>query len=182
MKLDYGKILEYISAKDKHKLFLVLGIIGIILISVSDVNFNSEKTVDKDNLSLYEYKTRTEKEITELLQEIKGVGSVKVMIMLESGEENIYAQQEKSATDTSKTQNGEDINVKEQNTYENEFVLISEQNDNQPIIEKTMQPVVQGVAVVCSGADDITVVTAVTNTVSVVLNVSTNRIYVTKMR
>ena len=43
-----------------------------------------------------------EDEITALLKEIDGVGDVKVMITLESGEENIYAQQEKTAEDVQK--------------------------------------------------------------------------------
>ncbi|MBQ5326868.1 MAG: hypothetical protein J6K80_06660, partial [Oscillospiraceae bacterium] len=85
MKPDFSIVLDYISKKGKNSLFVVLGIIGIFLILVGDMNFtdNSEKNTCSD-ISLQEYKTRTEKELTALLREIEGVGDVRVMITLES--------------------------------------------------------------------------------------------------
>ena len=69
-----------------------------------------------------------------------------------------------------------------QSEFENEIVIISQSGANTALVEKTVQPIVQGVAVVCSGADDVKVVSNVTNTVSVVLGVATHKIFVTKMR
>ena len=54
--------------------------------------------------------------------------------------------------------------------------------DKNALIEKTMQPVISGVAVACTGADDVSVVSAVTNSVSVVLDVPTHKIYVAKIK
>ena len=66
-------------------------------------------------------------------------------------------------------------------TFENEIVMVEENDEKHALIEKTLEPVVKGVVVVCSGADDIKVVSDITNAVSVALNVTTNRICVIKM-
>jgi len=182
VKPDYKKIIEKYLPYCKQNIFVIIGIIGIVLISIGDFNFPDRNKSDETVYSLEDYCCQLETEMTELLREIEGVGEVKVMITMESGEENIYVEQEKSAVDNRKTQTDTDIQENTQSTYENEIVIVSAQNNNQPLIEKTVQPTVKGVAVVCSGADDIYVVSDVINTVSVVLNVSTNRIYVTKMR
>ena len=45
----------------------------------------------------------------------------------------------------------------------------------------TWEPVIRGIAVVCEGADDVTVNTQITQAVSVLTGVSTNRISISKM-
>lgn len=182
MKIDYTKLLEKISAKGKYNVFVAIGVVGILLIMFSDFNFSPDAAEKKTEISLKEYRQELEKEITGLLMEIDGVGDVKVMVTLETGLENIYVQQQRTTSDTQTNQENEAVKQSEQSTFENEVVIVSGQNGDEPLIEKIIQPAVQGVAVVCSGADDITVVSAVTNSVAVVLNIPTNRICVTKMR
>ena len=62
-----------------------------------------------ENITVQQYKLQMEKEITALLKEIEGVGNVKVMISLESGEENIYVEQHKSSEDVQINQDGKSI-------------------------------------------------------------------------
>lgn len=183
MKPDFTKITEYISQKGKTNIFFAAGIIGIFLIFLGDIDFaEKEKISVSENISLQQYKYDTEKELTSLLEEIEGVGEVKVMITLESGVENIYVQQEKTANDVRSHQTEGTKQEDTKTTFENEVVVLDKADGNSALVEKTMQSVVQGVAVVCSGADDIKVVSAVTNSVSVVLNVPTHKICVTKKR
>lgn len=182
MNFDYKKIVDKVMPLCRQNIFIAAGILGIILIALSDINFKEEKTNINMSLTLEEYCDSLETEVAEILSVIDGVGQVKVMITMESGVENIYAEQEKSTADNQKKQTDGDLQENARSSYENEIVIVTAQNTNQPLIEKTIQPVVKGVAVVCTGADDILVESAVINTVSVVLNISTNRIYVTKMR
>ena len=49
------------------------------------------------------------------------------------------------------------------------------------LVEMTWEPVIRGIAVVCQGADDITVNAQITEAVSVLTGVSTNRISIAKM-
>lgn len=180
MKIDYLKFLEKLSSKGKQNIFVAIGIIGIFLIMISEMDFSSSAKTDTENIDLQAYKTQMEKEITDFLSEINGVGDVKVILTLKSGAENVYAQQENTTDDTEKRQ--EDGVETQKSTYENEFVLIGGSGNNQPLVQKTIQPEIQGVAVVCSGAGDISVVSAVTNSLSVILNLPTHKICVTQMR
>ena len=116
------------------------------------------------------------------LEEIDGVGNVKVMISFESGEEYVYAQQEKSDNQTNTNADETKQSENRHNTVENEYIIIKNSGGETALIEKTLQPVIQGVAVVCEGADDIGVVAAVTNSISAVLNVPSHKVCVTKMR
>ncbi len=183
MKPDFSRIIEYLSQKGKSNLFVAIGVLGIFLIFISDMGAGNKTDIKAgEEQSLYQYKVRLEKEITDLLGEIDGVGEVKVMITLESGEENVYVHQEKTASDTHRQQEQNNSQEEVKITSENEIVIIDKSGSNSALVEKTLQPVVQGVAVVCSGADDIKVVCAVTNSVSVVLGVPTHKICVTKKR
>ena len=180
MKADFSKIKEKFTGKGKNYYFVLIGIIGIMLIVTDSSSMDEkEKYVQQDTL-LQEYKVKIEKELTEFLETVEGVGEVKVIISLESGQENIYAQKEKNSNNIKQEKNAE--NYTDSSSYENEYVIIKNTGTEQALIEKTIQPTVQGVAVSCSGADDISVVSAVTNSVSVVLNVPTHKICVTKMR
>lgn len=182
-KLLNLKFFENMTEKGKGNLIVLLGVLGILFITMGDFNFFSDANVNKDSsIILSEYKQGIEKEITALLKEIDGVGNVKVMVTLEATEETIYAQEEKNAEDQ-QINSGEKAsqeNIK--STSENKIVIVGNSNDKAALVEKTIQPSIQGVAVVCTGADDVSVVSAVTNSVSVVLNVPTHRICVTKMR
>ena len=182
MKFDYSKIFEKFTEKGKQNFFVILGIAGVVLISLGNLEFNDVSDSKNKDIYLQEYRKQIENEITSLLKEINGVGDVKVMITLQSGEENVYAEQEKKSEDTQTNQTSSNLQASTQSSYENEIVIVKEQNDNKPLLEKTLLPEIQGVAVVCSGGDDISVISAVTNSVSVVLNVPTNRIFVAKMK
>jgi len=183
VKLDFNKMIEYISQKGKGNLLMTIGLIGIMLIFISDMEI-LQKTGEKadESQSLKEYREELESEVTLLLREINGVGDVKVMITLESTSQNIYVQQEKTANDTNKYTNEKDDREETKTTFENQVVIVEQNGTDEALIEKTLQPAVQGVAVVCSGADDIKVVRDVTNSVSIVLNVPTHKICVTKKR
>lgn len=175
------EILKKIFEKTGFNIMLIIGLVGIVLLSYDEI-FIKEAAVESTDFSVDSYIQEAEKNLTELLSNVHGAGQVKVMVTLESGEENIYAWQEKTTQDVKTT--AADVNGQQSDryTYENEIVMISDGNTKQALVEKTMQPVVQGVVVVCSGADDIKVVSDITNAVSVALNVSSNRICVIKMK
>ena len=159
-------------------IFIILGLLGVMLIFLSETD---TKKVD-DNKSSYkveDYEKQMETELENILSEVNGAGQVKVMLTIESGQENIYACQEKTSQDEQSTageKNGR------RSTYENEVVMVTTGSEKQALVEKTMQPAVQGVVVVCQGADNIKVTSDITNAVSVVLNIPSNRICVIKMK
>lgn len=178
IKLSSNPIVKKIWEKFGFNIFILMGVLGVMLISLSELP--KEKTDETAQAySADEYRKNMEEDLTRLLSAVNGAGQVQVMITLESGEETVYAWQEKTSDDVQK-QDGE--STTQRTTYENEVVMVSAGSDKQALVEKTMQPAVQGVVVVCRGADDIQVVSDITNAVSVALNVPTNRVCVIKMQ
>ena len=160
---------------------VLLGLIGVIFISIGELS--PEKSITTTNDDYYEnYKINTEKQLKNILGSVDGAGDVDVMITLESGKETVYAQQEKTVTDKTDMSGDKNEQQSSKNTYENEFVMVEENNQKQALVEKVLEPVVQGVVVVCSGADDVSVVSDITNAVCVALNVTSNRVCVIKMK
>ena len=66
--------------------------------------------------------------------------------------------------------------------FENEIVLIDDGSQKKALVEKIVEPIIKGVVVVSPGADDISVVSDITNAVGVALNITSNRICVIKMK
>ena len=62
-----------------------------------------------------------------------------------------------------------------------EHILVDTREGQDALVEMTWEPVIRGIAVVCEGADDVTVNAQITQAVSVLTGVSTNRISISKM-
>lgn len=141
---------------------LALGILGMVLIAGGGKT--SQETAEKPPAETYQetYRQELEQRLEGLLGEIRGVGSVSVMITLETREETIYALDTKESDDT----------------LEQEHVLLE---GDEPLVETVWYPQVQGVAVVCQGADNIEVCSQITQITSVLTGVTTNRISIAKM-
>ncbi len=174
----------------KNRLFLI-GIAGILIIFLSDFIFRANDTenlasINGDDFTAYEnvlqnadaYTEKLEKDLVHMIESVYGVGSVEIMITIETPGETIYATSHKSTTETQQISEGV---TDEKTSYESEYTIIDDGNKDTPIIEMQTLPEIKGVAIVCKGGDDIRVVSDVTELVSVVLGVPTNRICVTKM-
>ena len=129
-----------------------------------------------------DYKTDIENQLEKILSSVKGAGGVDVMVTLEAGQEIVYVQQEKTVKDQSNITGDKSDQQTIKDSYENEIVMIEENNQKQALVEKVLEPVVQGVVVVCGGADDISVVSDITNAVCIALNITSNRVCVIKMK
>lgn len=141
---------------------LALGILGMLLIAGG--GRTGLESSEKPAAETYQetYRQELEQRLEGLLGEIRGVGSVSVMITLETREETIYALDTKESD----------------NSLEQEHVLLA---GDEPLVETVWYPQVQGVAVVCQGADNIEVCSQITQIASVLTGVTTNRISIAKM-
>ncbi len=180
MNNDGLKLIKSLWEKYGYKIFLFMGLFGVVLIYISEIDYRNEKT--ESEMTTETYRLTLEQSLTELLSEVDGAGKVKLMVTLESGEENVYAMQEKTDSDEQTVMAHQSEQTQRRSSYENEIVMTDAGSGRQPVIEKTLRPPVQGVVVVCQGAGDITVVSNITNAVSVALNIPTNRVCVIKMQ
>lgn len=154
----------------KTKLLVAAGIIGIILILLSEINFNpNSKKAEVTSTDYASYVNSLNSELSTLISSMDGVGDCRVMITLKNTSEGVYAKNtENSRNDSSYSEN-------------NEYVIYDGENGDSPILLKENFPEIEGVAVVCSGGDNVVVREKIIQCVSALFNISSNRISVSKL-
>lgn len=149
----------------KAALATAIGVLAMLLILLSEL-FPQEAApasgTEKTQLPS-EYQAQLESRLEKLISQMEGAGKTTVMVTLESSEEMIYAMD---------TQSGQ---MQEQQTH----VLLE---DGTALTETVYQPQIRGVAVLCEGGDDTRVVARITEIVSALLDVPSNRICVEQRR
>ncbi len=155
----------------------VLGAALLLLFSFADADSAAEKAApEQTELPVEQIEQALEARLTQLLAQVEGAGQVTVMVTLENTAQTVYAQAVQQTSDISTTGQGSST----RSDYATDYVLIGDGSGKQALTETTLQPTVKGVAVVCSGAEDVRVVSRITQLVSTVLGVASNRICVTK--
>ena len=101
-----------------------------------------------------------------MIGSIQGAGQVKVAVTLEAGPQTVYALDE-----TDRGENGSEI----------QHILLEDSSGQNALVEMVWEPEIRGIAVVCEGAADIQVQAQITEAVSVLTGVSSNRISIAKM-
>lgn len=168
--------------KDKKSagIIVVLGMLGILLIAFSD-SFSFKKTSDDNDKSLssMQYINYLEEKITKTVSCINGAGKTRVMITLESSSEQKFVFNNSDEKNSEK--NGEQL--KTNNTTNTETVIIDgEGGYDEPLIEKTIEPKIRGVLVLCEGADNIELNEKITKAVKTALGISSNKVCVIKLK
>lgn len=168
LKDKFKKILE--RKNSKTKVLVAVGIIGILLILLSEINFTSPKKEPEITKTDYTaYVNELSDELNDLISSIEGVGECRVMITLRSTSESVYGKNtENSQSESSASQNSE-------------YVIYDGANGDSPILLREKFPDIEGVAIVCSGGDNTAVREKVIQCVSALFNISSNRISVSKL-
>lgn len=184
--MEAKKMFDKLFAKKSFsKWILIFGIIGMALIFLSsfwpESQTNTEQTADVAASDVETYTQQLETKVTNLVSQIDGVGNCSVMITLENGVENVYANSEKNSNDSTDDYNG-DGNQKttERKDSEQNIVVVDGSDGKEALMVTQKEPTVKGVVVVCDGADNPVVVQRVTDAVTTALNVKSNRVSVVK--
>ncbi|MBQ7858814.1 MAG: stage III sporulation protein AG [Faecalibacterium sp.] len=156
--------------KADPKLLFGLGIAGMLLLLLSEF-WPQQKELPAVQLAESSasgeqllYEQQLEQRLEQLLGQMAGVGQVQVMVTLSSSEQAVFA------TDTSYTGSGE---------AHQDHVLLS---NGTALQQTTLVPAVNGVAVICQGGGEITVIARITEVLAALLDISTNRISVQQMK
>lgn len=175
IKEFFDNIKNRIFENKKLMLIVSLGVIGIILISFSEFKTKATKTVveneteEKETVNT-DYAKNLEERLTVLISSIENAGQVEVMITLKSTDESVYAVNENIKNDD------------RSNNYSSNYVIIDNKSEKEGIKLKVLEPEIRGVAVVCTGGDNPEVVSQITDTVSTVLGIGSNKVSVAKMK
>lgn len=186
--MEYGVSFKNIKSKLKLifsdgryiKIIVVLGICGMLMILFSEfAGGDSKKTENSESNCDIEYDTseyteKTEKRLREILQQIDGVGKAEIMLTVNSTEEYVYAEEIKSGI----SQDGDKIS----NQNENQYVFKGNSSDKEALVKKIISPQINGVVIVCEGGDKSTVAESIYEAVSTALDISSNKIYVAKIK
>lgn len=185
---ERGRRLDLSGLLQKKNLIFWIGLAGICLIFLSDMLFGAKPQESGAAVPAQEAPQETgaagaeqalETRLAQLLTQVEGAGRVCVMVTLENTGETVYAYDERTETQTDAS--GADQTPRRTQSYQNEHILYDAAQGKQPLVETCMEPEVKGVAVICEGGDDISVIKRITELVSVVLRLPTNRVCVTKM-
>lgn len=164
-------VFERIKSDRKLLLIIFIGFLGILLLLFSEIFTEKDNTpetasVSERELDFKSYENNLEDRLKLLLESINGAGKVNVMITIESGDEMVYA------TETERSDKNED----------KKYVLVDTDGNDDGLLLKVAQPEVRGVAVVCQGADSPEVKRQITDAVTSVLRISSNRVSISKMK
>ena len=174
-----GRLKEF-AASDKGRKIMIAAALGLMLLLLlssvscggkSASETNAQTTARGEDISAME--KDLEHRLERLLSEIDGVGSVSVMVTVDTSSRVIY---DRNVKTEGSQQSGSD-NYSENFEKQTEVVLAGSSKD--PLQIGTVQPVVRGAAVVCSGAADPVIRERVANTVAKALNIGISRVYVT---
>lgn len=126
------------------------------------------------------YVEQLEHRLGALLAGINGVGEISIMVTLESGVEYVYATEQKtSANLLSDTLTNAQRREENSNGNEDSYIILKDANGAEsPVLVKRLEPVVQGVAIVCSGAEDNVIRQKVLETTAIALGIPTTRVSV----
>ena len=184
------QVTRFLSKDLKVKLIVMLGILGMALILISQLTgtgggntFGQPPTVSPPEFTNEEYIRMLEHRLQALISEIDGVGRNKVMVTLESGVEYVYAQEERRSTDTTRDLGSElAVGGRVQESVEQRFILVDTEFGRREALVLTRRPPrVQGVVIVCEGADNILVQEKLISVVTTALGIPSTRVSVVKI-
>ncbi len=156
-----SKIKDIFKKSPKLLIYLAIGIACLAVLSLSG-NKSDEKSSESDFPSPEtQYAVALEKQLKSAISKIDGVGSVTVMVTVEGTVKYDYQ------TDISKSDDRE----------ESETVIVS---NKAPLIKSIENPKVSGVLVICDGGDSVKIREKVIYAVSTVLDIPTNKVYITR--
>lgn len=174
------KLKNKLKDKKSAGIIVVLGMLGILLIAFSD-SFVSNKVSENNDktLSSMQYVKYLEEKITKTVSYINGAGKTRVMITLESSSEQKFVFNNSDEKNTEK--NGEQLKTNN-NTNTETVIIDGEGGYDEPLIEKTIEPKIRGVLVLCEGADNIELNEKITQAVKTALGISSNKVCVIKLK
>lgn len=166
MKELLQRAAEVVQRKKYGMTLLVVaaGVALMLLPGTSEDAGEKQTTQNAEDFSLEETQAQMEK----LLSRIEGTGKLQLMLTLKSGSRLRLAEDQDETAD------------QEETSRRTETVTVSRGGSEDVVITQQMYPIYQGAVVVCQGADQAAVRLAVTEAVSALTGLSSDRITVVK--
>lgn len=178
-----NETIKQISEKTRlsKKLLAVLALFvaGLVALLLSEFVQGSDDTptqatTSSQRASTQEYVQALEERLNSIISSIDGAGTTRVMITLESGNEDVYLHN---------YDYGEDVDEGGMGNREvkDEYVIVDSGGAENGIVVRVEEPKIRGVAVVCEGGGNAYVKEQIVSTVTALLDISSARVSVAKM-
>lgn len=153
----------------QYKFVVILIVAGAVLLLLpqrteGEPTSDDAFTKEEENFSV----EHLESKLSDILSQIEGAGKVSVMLTVQSGAERIYA------SDRNMSERGEERELQE------ELVTISTENGENALLIGQTYPVFRGALLVCEGGDDPLVRLRLTEALTALTGLNSNRITVCK--
>lgn len=168
---------RWATGKRQRNLILLLGAVGVVLLAAPTLLPDSQSEelteVAPQAAATEDYAQTLAQQLEDTLGRIRGVGEIRVMVTLARQEEYLYAtnQTAESRTEADSAQS------QSQQTH----VILEQDGDDRPLVTTTVVPQIQGVLVVCAGGGDPLVQSALTQSITALLNIGASRVAVVEM-
>lgn len=174
MKLpSLQKLREHLSGDKRLVNWIVAaGVAGMALIALSEwlpaspADPPADMPSESASFSASAYEETLEQRLESLIRQVAGAGDTRVMVTLSTSAYTVYATDSETRSDGS---------IRE------EHLLLDDEASDPALVETTRTPEVQGVAVLCSGADSPDVQAKITQIVQVLTGIGANHITVERM-
>ncbi|MBE6753287.1 MAG: hypothetical protein E7559_02870 [Ruminococcaceae bacterium] len=160
------------------KLIIAMGLTAMLLLLFSDMlpACGKQSTTAKAE-STEQYAEQLEQRLEQLISGIEGAGRTEVMVTLKNGREYVYASEDRVSTDSSESVGGGGVQSSDRREdSENSFIIIDSSEGEEALIRTELMPTVNGVVVLCEGAEDPLVYERVKQAVTTALNISSKRV------
>jgi stage III sporulation protein AG len=182
LRESIGKLL---SDKNHGQAIIILGLAGLLLISVSSFfKGDAKKPLTQTNPKIAS-ETRQEKlqqNLESIISTVQGAGKSKVLLTFESAAETVYATEERKNKEACEDKSaGEVTRKKESDDCEKKYITIKDGEGTEHALAVTeIEPKVKGVIVICPGGDDPVVKRRIVEAVMTALSIPSKRVCVTK--
>lgn len=164
------------------KWIVAAGLLGMLLIFLSEFwPNNSQQASTSQAVTSEEFVQQLEQRLTEVVGNIEGAGQNKVMVTLENGVQYVYATEQKTGSNRVEDTGSASNRVSQQDDAEESVIVVDAENGRNGLLVTELEPIVKGVVVVCEGGDREEVRQRVSDAVTTALNITSKRVYVTKL-
>lgn len=163
----FKRISELVKKYKYVAIMIAVGLFFMLLPVHKNTDTDKQISITSDSVQT----ESLEDKLIQTLSQIKGVGKVKVLLSIAKGEQIMYQTNESLGIDSDSEK--EDIDT----------VIITDSERNQNgLIHQINPPSYMGAIIVCQGADDPAVKLSITEAVSKITGLKTNRISVLRMK
>lgn len=201
LKAMISKSEEEKQGNNKKKIENLVFLVIILIITIVIINYiwngnkNSNKTItnsagkqlattqNSENSTQSERNSNNlEEKLEEILKDINGVGNVKVFINYSESSETVAMYNENSKTSvTEETDTSGGVRKIESTDTQKEIVYQESDGDKIPIIQKTVEPKIEGAIITAKGASNINIKTNIIQAVEAATGLATHKIQVFEM-